>query len=335
MPDCSDGPPLCAAEGGGGWLAELSEGTGHAGRGGEAATVGNILQTEVVQAARQVGIAVVRETEGAIGRGLISVVSIVTVDIPIRRDTLPPGVEGIDTEGDVGPDEDKVTHKLYPRVIEVEIGDVEHEDKRGHPLDELGELQGEVISVSIGVLVGATDGTAYPQRHTDIKAEIIGGDDGDNHLGPYPPTIGIADEAKGRQEQGDDNEGGGEEQETVVVEGMTLLREEITLAHDEHLEREAHQSEGVDVEQRVGEQPAACRRRGGQACLHEIRQFKQLQQIYHAHRPLRWKQRMKVVAIRLWLIVPLQQPPVQVGDDKRQIDGEEQEVRSLWYIRTF
>ncbi len=76
---------------------------------------------------------------------------------------------------------------------------------------------------------------------------------------------------------------------------MFPLRKEVAFAHDEHLDGEEEQREGVDIEQRVRV-----------ANLQQVRQFEQLQQVDDTHGLLRRKELMEMLAVGLRFIEPLQ-----------------------------
>ena len=76
---------------------------------------------------------------------------------------------------------------------------------------------------------------------------------------------------------------------------MFLLWEEIDFAHDDQLDGEEEQREGIDEDQRVAI-----------ADLKQVGEFENLQQVGRPHDPLRREQLAKVLPVSFGTVEPLQ-----------------------------
>ena len=91
--------------------------------------------------------------------------------------------------------------------------------------------------------------------------------------------------------------------------GRISCRKEIAVAHHQHLQREEQHGKGIYIQQGIGI-----------AHLQQVGQLHNLHQVQHSYRPLGRKQLVEMRVVGFGAIVPLKNPSVQVGEDKRQVD---------------
>lgn len=93
------------------------------------------------------------------------------------------------------------------------------------------------------------------------------------------------------------------------------MGEEIALAHIVHLDGEEEEGEGVDVEEGVAV-----------ADLQQVGQFEKLHDVDDAHGALGGEELFEMLAVGLRLPDTLEQPPIEMCDDKGQIGRKQNQI---------
>ena len=138
---------------------------------------------------------------------------------------------------------------------------------------------------------------------------------------PYSPPVGQGNEVHSLQEEGQQHHNSGDEQH-VGTKATLAARKKITLTHDEHLDREKQQREGIDIEQCIAV-----------AYLQRVGQFEELQQVDDPYSTCGRKKLIEMLAIRLGPVKPFEQLPIEMGDNERQVGREEYYMRRVAHNR--